>query len=295
MWTPQQITRLAGRRLVGRRILVVIAALAVVGCSATRLVYQRLDWLMAWRLHDYVSLNVAQKSAFKRDFSGLWQWHRSHELPLYARDLREIAAMLDGRPVTAQLVAARSAQFQAHYERLMERTVDGMCGILTTLDDKQAAEILDGVDDDIEKFRKEYVAPSENEQRKNSQKRTAKWIKRWTGPLNGTQEDLLEGWGDQRRSIGAQWLVQRQKWRAQLAEALKQRAASPSCEAMRPLFVTPLAGIDPALARDLAYNENLWNQLIAQVAVTMDDRQLKRASSELRQMAQEFDELAAAR
>ena len=276
----------------GKRIIVVMAALAVVGCSATRLVYQRLDWLMAWRLHDYVSLNVAQKAEFKRDFSGIWQWHRSHELPLYARDLREMAAGL-GSPATPEQVASYSAHFEESWERLMEKTVSGVCDVVRSLDDAQAREILDGVDDDIVKFTEEYVRPSPEELRRNSEKRSAKWVRRWTGPLNPRQQELLHRWGGERRALGAAWLEQRRQWRQQLEQTLRQRSATPDCAQFRPLFVTPLATARKVLADDLAYNEALWNHLIADMVNAMDARQHKYARGELLDFAAELEELAA--
>jgi hypothetical protein len=203
-----------------RKIIAAVAALLLAGC-ATKLFYERLDFFIGWRLGDYVTLKQEQNLQFKGAFAQLWKWHRTHELPLYAQDLREMARTLDGRAITASQVAERSARFQAHWERLMEQSVNSMCDLTKSLDDAQAREILEGVDDDIADFRKEYVEPSEKDLRRKAQKRTAKWIKRWTGPLNDTQENLLEGWGQQRRSIGAAWLEQRKKlWSHLIAQVI---------------------------------------------------------------------------
>ncbi len=271
-----------------------VAALLLAGC-ATKMIYQRLDFFIGWRLNDYVTLTNEQQPVFKAAFVPLWQWHRTHELPIYASELREIARSLDGRSVvTATQIAQRSARFQSHWERLMDRTVTGMCALVQTMDDAQAREILEGVDDDLDDFRKEYVEPSDKELRRKSQKRTEKWIKRWTGPLNDTQEALLETWGQQRHSIGAAWLEQRKLWRAELERALKVRKTSPGCDVFRPLFVTPMASIGGALARDLEHNEEQWNRLIAQVIAAMDDKQRQRARDELEELAGQLEQLSAA-
>ena len=281
--------------MVMRKTMLVAAALVLAGC-ATKLFYQRLDWFIGWRLHDYVTLHDAQAPPFKRAFTELWAWHRAHELPRYSADLREIAARLDsGITVTPAQIGAYTARFQAHWEGLMSHTVDAMCGVARTLDDAQVRNILQGVDENTADFAKEYVAPPEDVLRKKSEKRTRKWITRWTGSLNDAQEKLLDDWAARRRALGKTWLDSRKLWRDQFAAALKQRATSTDCNAFRSLFVTPMAQVDAPVAGDFDYNQQQWNRLIAEVLAAADDRQLKRASSELRKMAQEFDELAAAR
>lgn len=262
------------------------------GC-ATKAVYQRLDFFIGWRLGDYVSFNDEQAPRYKRAFADLWRWHRAHELPRYAREMREIIPTLDGRIVRREQVAARSAAFQAHWERLMDQTVTGMCGVLRTLDDAQLQEILEGVDEDIEDFAKEYVEPSEKDLRRKSEKRTERWIKRWTGPLNAPQKALLSGWGQERRGIGPVWLEHRKQWRTRLQAALQERGSSPACDVFRPLFVTPMTTMPEGLVRDIEYNQQLWNQLIADVIVAMDERQRKRARGELEELAGQLEQLAA--
>jgi len=269
----------------------VIATLFAAAC-ATKLIYQRLDTLIGWRLNDYVTLDDQQRRDFKRAFADLWKWHRTHELPKYAQDLREIARELDGRAISAEEVGARSAQFQAHWSRLMDEAVTRMCPIVRTLSDKQAQEILDGVDDNLSDFRKEYVDPDEKELRSKSAKRTGKWIKRWTGPLNDVQEALLRTWGEKRLSLGAEWLAQRQHWRGELAKALAQRRDSPDCDGFRPLFVEPRKGVKDGFARDLAHNEKLWNELIAEVIADMDDRQRARTRDEIGDFAGQLEQLS---
>lgn len=279
--------------MVRTRIFITAAAAVLLAGCATKLIYQRLDFFLAWRLNDYVTLNGEQQPQYKRAFGDLWRWHRTRELPLYAQDLRKMSKMLDHPQVAPEQVAARVAQFQAHWERLMDQAVTGMCGVTRTLDDEQVREILEGIDEKNEEFREEYVEPSEKELRTRSIKRTERWIRRWTGPLNDGQEDLLRAWGEARRGIGPAWLAQRQQWRAEMAAALARRGESPTCDPMRPLLVTPLGKVNPALAADLQHNEQLWNALIARVVETLDERQRKRARDEIEELAGQLEHLAA--
>jgi hypothetical protein len=275
-----------------KAVLVLFAGMIVAAC-ATKLIYQRLDWLIGWRLHDYVTLDDAQNAKFKVAFATLWKWHRAHELPRYSADLREIADRIDSRvTITPDQIAAYGDRFQQHWATLMSRTIDSLCDLARSLDEREVREILEGVDEKTADFAKEYVSPPEDEQRRKSEKRTRKWIMRWTGPLNTAQEKFLDDWAARRRAIGKTWLDQRKNWRDQFALALKARATSPGCNAFRPLFATPMDQVDGAGAEDIAYNQREWNKLIADVLAAADEGQLKRASSELREMAQQLDELA---
>ncbi len=268
----------------------ILVACGVASCAATGLVYQRLDWLAAWRLDDYVTLHREQAAQFKRDFSELWRWHRNQELPLYARDFREMAGVLDSA-VSREQVADYVGRFQAHTERVMARTVSGLCGVVQSLDDAQVREILDEVEEDTEEFARKYVNLPEDELRRNSEKRTAKWIKRWTGPLNPRQQELLREWGGKRRSTGADWLEYRKQWRGQLEQALSQRGSSASCEQFKPLFVTPMELRNETLAADLAHNELLWQQLMADVIGVMDRKQHDHAQRKLLEFADQLEQL----
>ena len=96
--------------------------LALAGCSTgLRLAYQNLDRLAMWTLDDYVSLDKAQKAAFRREFSALQAWHRSTELPLYAADLRSLASAFEQDPAPREALERAMSQVEAHGERLWQQ------------------------------------------------------------------------------------------------------------------------------------------------------------------------------
>jgi hypothetical protein len=266
-------------------------AVTFAGCSAPKLLYQRLDWIAAWQMDDYVSLNPEQNAQFKQAFAQTWEWHRREELPAYAKDLREIAVSLD-QPRSAEQVAKHSARLQAHMERTTGRLVVDLCPVIRSLDDAQASEVLEGVDEDIKEFSEEYVEPPEEAQRRKSEKRTTKWIKRWTGPLNSQQKELIASWGTKRLSLGPQWLEYRKQWRDDLREALDQRAAAPDCAPLQPLFVRPMDLGNPELTANQQYNEALWNQLVADVIAAADAKQREHARKELLDLAEQLEKLS---
>ncbi|MGH8530841.1 MAG: DUF6279 family lipoprotein [Nevskiales bacterium] len=276
-----------------RPLALILAALTVLGsmaCSTPSIVYQRLDWLADWRLNDYVTLNPEQKAQFNRDFGELWRWHREQELPAYASDMRELAAALDSSVTPAQ-IADYSERFRGHWQRAMARTVPALCPVVQSFDEAQVQEILDEVDEDTEKYLKDSVEPSAKELRRNSEQRMGKWIKRWNGPLNARQQELLKQWSGQRRATAPEWLDYRQQWRSQLEQALRDRKSSARCEPLEALFVNSADLRSARLAALMAHNETLWQEFIADIIAAAEPRQGAHAQAELREFAGQLDQL----
>ncbi len=274
--------------------VLIFAALTVLGsaaCSTPSLVYQRLDWFAGWRLNDYVTLNPEQKAQFKRDFGELWRWHRDQELPVYASDLRELAAALDSSVNPAQ-IADYSGRFRDHWKRSMARAVPGLCQVVQSFDDSQVREILDQVDEDTEQYRKDSVEPSTQELKRKSEQRMGKWIKRWNGPLNLRQKELLKRWAAQRRDTAPDWLEYRQQWREQFEQALNERRSSARCEPFEVLFARPADLRNEHLLASMAHNEKLWQEFIANVIAVAEPRQRQHAQRQTREFADQLVQLA---
>lgn len=272
--------------------LAAVAGAAVLyGCAATGALYQKLDWFAAWRLDDYVSLDATQKAQFDRDFDVLWRWHRTEQLPLYARDLRQIASRV-AAAATPEIVAEYSDRFQQHWELTMVRLRDPACALVRTFRAEQVSEVLDELDDNIDEFAEEYVEPPEHELRRNSRKRVTRWITRWTGDLNKEQKAILQRWERERRNVGADWLDYRREWRGALERVLEQRQSPSACARLEPLMVRPLDLRSRRLAENLEYNEGLWRRMIADLVNAMDDKQRRATIERVNDLAAELEALS---
>ena len=63
--------------------------LFLTGCSA-KLVYNYADWLIFWKIGDYVELNSEQKKVLENKVEELQNWHRTEELPYYSALLKQL-------------------------------------------------------------------------------------------------------------------------------------------------------------------------------------------------------------
>lgn len=276
------------------RWLGLAAAVLLAGCTAVGLAYQRLDWYAAWRIDRYVSLNSVQKAQRQEAVARFWDWHRTHELPRYARDLREIASVLD-RPASPEVVRAYVERSEAYWRSATAQTLPDLCAVMQSLDARQAAQVLTRIDEDNREFAEKYVEAPEAERRRDTGKRLAKSIRRWTGPLNERQEALLSRWAQERRDIAPDWLDYRRQWRQQFAQALSQRQAPGMCARFEPLMVRPLDQMEAGLEAQRRANERRWMRLIADIVAAMDAEQREHARHKLGDLARELEEMSRAR
>lgn len=170
--------------------------LALAGCSTgLRLAYQNLDRLALWTLDDYVSLDKAQKAAFRREFGTLQSWHRSTQLPLYSADLRSLATAFEQDPAPREALERAMSQIEAHGERLWQQAQPATVGLLASLRDEQIDEFSKRTRERIDDEEADRADEKPTERRKRWLREQRENLERWTGRLNDRQKQLLEaGW-----------------------------------------------------------------------------------------------------
>ncbi|MEZ5663404.1 MAG: DUF6279 family lipoprotein [Burkholderiaceae bacterium] len=76
------------------RFVLLLLALALAGCSATRLAYNQAPTLAYWWIDGHVDLNNGQSDALRKDIDAFFAWHRRDALPAYTRLLRTWQSMI---------------------------------------------------------------------------------------------------------------------------------------------------------------------------------------------------------
>lgn len=179
-----------------RLSLLTALLLAPAGCSTgIKLAYRNLDQLALWTLGDYVSLDKAQKAAFRREFGSLQAWHRSTQLSLYAADLRSLATAFEQDPAPREALERAMSQIEAHGQRLWQQAQPSTVSLLASLSDEQIEAFDKRTRDRIDKEEAKRVDETPAERRKRWLKEQRENLERWTGRLNDQQKHLLDaGW-----------------------------------------------------------------------------------------------------
>ena len=69
------------RRARARLPWLILLCIVVTGCSATRLMYNQLDWVIVWYLNGFFSLNEEQEEQLREAVVRKGEGHRSTQRP----------------------------------------------------------------------------------------------------------------------------------------------------------------------------------------------------------------------
>lgn len=286
---------LFGRRgFVGTRGVCLVLLLTLGGCSATQFVYNRLDGWLGRQIDDYVALDRQQQAQVQQALDQAWDWHRSEELPLYAQQLRSLAQASQA-PLSVEQVAAFSGQMSAALDRALARIVPEGCRVLASMSDDQVTRLIENAGARLERgARKELSAP-EVRQRRASERRLLRQLRRWLGSVTPEQRALVREWSLERPVITTHWYAQRRLWNRHFAALLARRQHADFCPDFERLLRQPSALWDDEIRTALAQNHQRWLGLFARLSQTLSERQRTHLRADLQELAADFDALADAR
>jgi hypothetical protein len=264
---------------------------ALTGCSETRLAYDHLDLIAALKLREYVKFTPPQKQVFEDRFTALWRWHRMTQLPLYAQQLRVLAADVQA-PVSVELLRQRSVEINRTIGQTVHRALAETAPVLAQLDDAQIAGLIDAIDRDDARARRKWEQLPDTQWRQKLSDQLVEQFKRWSGSVSDEQRGLIAAWSaSQVRDRDASRLDD--VWRAAFAQLLQQRRAPDFAQRLDTfLFEPEQPELKEVLARAHDDDERRL-QLFAQLAASASEPQKAHYRQRLLDLAKDFDTLAA--
>lgn len=274
------------------RPLLAALALLLASCSTTKLVYNRLDWLVSWEIDKYVELEGRSKLLFQSAFAELWHWHRSTQLAAYAKDLREIANAAQG-PVDEAQLRGWLDRADVHAERLFGEALPPIAQLLQALDDTQVAGMLERMAEQREEEMEDEAELRPEKALERRVRAVTRGLRRWLGAASEEQKALVREWAATRRDDPAVWKRYGADWARAFEQALAART-DPGFEGrLRKLF-TEAELPDAAAVDELnSHNRNAFVGFLVRLAPTLDARQRRRFHGALNALAEDLEELAA--
>lgn len=260
------------------------------GCSTgLKLAYDNLERLALWEIDDRIELDDSQKALFHKEFKDLHAWHRRSQLPLYAADLRTLAAAIDGNQPLGTAADQTLSKADAHGQRLWEQSKPGIERLLASVSDTQIIAYDQQQREDIDKDLRKQAGDSLDERRKRWLRDWRKGLDRWIGKLNPRQVALLD----------AAWARESPQLRTPEARAALRLASHErfivglKSRAEPGLIARLIAGADTSeAARDDAAQLR-ERALIASLLDCADAKQRGKLKATLLELADDFDNLAA--
>jgi len=169
------------------RLLAAAGALALAGCSATRIAYDHAGTVIRFMASSYLDLDSAQSEVLKPRIARFHQWHRANELPVYAA-LLQSASSRAANGITAEDVSWGLGNLRAHYRRLAAKAVEDAAPVLATLRPAQLAVLERKFAENNEKYAKEFLPADEKKRLRAQGKRMLERLRDFAGDLTPEQE-----------------------------------------------------------------------------------------------------------
>ena len=149
---------------------VLLAALALGGCSAVRLGYNSGPTLVYWWLDSYFDFDGEQTLRMRNDLLAVHDWHRKSEVPLLAQMLKDLQSMAP-KPVTTEQVCAIVIELQTRLHVTLDRVTPTIAAIAPGLQSAQLEHISQEFERRNSKWRKEWIdgTPAERSERRVKQ------------------------------------------------------------------------------------------------------------------------------
>ena len=271
-------------------LLLLCLSLLISACSRAGLAYRNLDWLVPWRLNDYLNLDSQQQAWLKPRLQTHLQWHCSAELPRYIDWLQTTESILaQPQPDSAQLLE-QFAQFDAALNRISVEITPTAIELLQGLSEQQVRELYAAMDEDNLEDRQDFLDPPLATQISERQTRMQERLRPWLGRLNAAQTEHIATWAN---SLGEQnrlWLENRQLWQAELRKVVAERDSADFAERVTRLLQQRESFYSDEYRASYGRSRQALATLFSQLLSNSDEAQRERLSHRLRDLRRDLAE-----
>lgn len=271
-------------------LLLLCLSLLISACSRAGLAYRNLDWLVPWRLNDYLNLDSQQQAWLKPRLQTHLQWHCSAELPRYIDWLQTTESILaKPQPDSAQLLE-QFAQFDAALNRISVEITPTAIELLQGLSEQQVRELYAAMDEDNLEDRQDFLDPPLATQISERQTRMQERLRPWLGRLNTAQTEHIATWAN---SLGEQnrlWLENRQLWQAELRKVVAERDSADFAERVTRLLQQRKSFYSDEYRASYGRSRQALATLFSQLLSNSDEAQRERLSHRLRDLRRDLAE-----
>jgi hypothetical protein len=181
-----------------RLLFLVVLMVVAAGCSSIRFTYNHGDTLLYWWLNAYLDLDSDQSDWVKKDIDNLFQWHRSTQLRDYAGLLTKMQRQLGDGTVTQDELLSDYRDIKARTELLAFKALPQLADLAMSVKPEQIAQMEQKFAKNNEKFRREFMSGSAEDQHKARFKKAMDQLNLWFGGFSRDQEAQLRRASDAR-------------------------------------------------------------------------------------------------
>jgi hypothetical protein len=173
------------------------------GCSAIQLGYNNGAAFIHTYISTQIDLEPEQSALLKDKLKSLIAWHRANELPLIAKQLKDIESVMltpvsAPQRITAIQVAELNKAFQGTLSRSVEQIAPALAELLLTLNLDQVKSLQESIEESNETYREKWMPASKSKRLQAASEGMEKRLERWYGRLGSEQKLLIQEWANSR-------------------------------------------------------------------------------------------------
>ena len=274
-----------------KALFVVLALALLQGCSVSRMAYNNADVFLRWQANSYFDFQGEQSEELDRALERFLNWHRSKELPGYARLAEEAATRL-ARGLKREDLDWSYDAVQAEIREALGAAASEMGGLLDRITPEQIAHLERRLAEENRKFVKEQIQGTIEERHARRVKRNVERLAEWFGPLSDAQIERVRDYS--RRAPLSSQLRDRDRRRrqAEFVAILRAKEAQKKLPAWASAWD---AGREAAYAESARATTAAYKDLLLDLDRTLTPEQREHAVARMRRWAELFDSLATAR
>lgn len=271
-------------------LLLLCLSLLVTACSRIGLAYRNLDWLLPWRLNDYLNLDRQQQAWLRPRLQAHLQWHCSAELPRYIDWLHSSESVLvQAQPDSAQLLE-QFALFDGALKRISVEITPTAIELLQGLSEQQVDEFYAALDEDNLEDRQDFLDPPLAIQISERRERMQERLRPWLGRLNNAQTAHIAAWANGLGEQNRLWLENRQRWQTQLRNVLAERDSADFAEQLTRLLQQRESFYSEEYRASYGRSRQALARLFSQLLSSSDEAQRERLAQRLRDLRRDLGE-----
>jgi hypothetical protein len=272
--------------------LVVFCAVSVTGCGV-KLAYNNLDRFIKWSMDDYMDLDPSQEAFFKAELASVLYWHRTTQLPIYARAIRQLdVEFADGATMEETFVFGQ--EVEDWWKQILTATMPMSTQLMYSATDEQLDQFAAQYDKDIRKYIKPYSKLTTDERRERWAHEFREYFEFFSGHLNNEQKQLIDAQSRRFVPDDQSWADYRRRYGAALVALVRQRTSYVEfSRAFSDMTYGRERWYGDEYSAALASNRDLYRDLSLALLGSLTIDQRRTLSKNLQGLAKDFDELSA--
>ena len=258
--------------------LLLAIGLLVSACSQTSLAYRNLDWVIPWRVNQYLDLDSQQKAWLKPRLQAHLDWHCSAELPRYVDWLQRTQDLLQEPAPDAGQLEAQMLDAEQAFHAIVQETNSTAVSLLRDLRPEQVQRLYARMDKDNLEDRQEFLEPPLETQISERAERLEKRLTPWFGKLNDVQRARIAAWASERSEQNRQWLENRARWQDEFRSVLDARNEADFPERMTHVLENRRGAHDEQAKQAYAASRQAMAALLSDLLAAADDKQRTQAA-----------------